>query len=111
MKDKRGQGLSVNAIIMIVLGVVVLVVLIIGFTIGWAKLLPFLSTNNVENIKTSCSVACTTGSTYDFCTQSRTLKADDLPTGEEEVVGNCSFFTTGNYTKYGIGACPSTPCP
>ena len=34
-KNKKAQGLSTNAIILIVLGVIVLAVLVIGFTMGW----------------------------------------------------------------------------
>lgn len=107
MKDKRGQGLSTNAIILIILGVVVLVVLIVGFTVGWNKLLPFVATNNVENIKTACTLACATGNVYDFCTQSRTIKTD-----EPDVVGKCSDFSTKpEHAKFGIEACSSITCP
>ena len=103
MQNKRGQGLSTNAIILIVLGIVVLVVLILGFTIGWKSLLPWISTDNVNTIVTQCGIACTTESTYDFCSKPLTLKADDLPGG---VTGNCTFFATAEgYDKYGIQDC------
>ena len=36
--NKKGQGLSINAIILIVLGIVVLVFLILGFALGWGNL-------------------------------------------------------------------------
>ena len=36
--EKRGQSMSTNTIILIILGVVVLVVLIMGFTQGWGTL-------------------------------------------------------------------------
>ena len=110
--NTKGQGLSTNAIILIILGIVVLVILILGFTIGWSKILPFFPSNNVENIKTTCGTACSTASTYDFCTLPRTLKASDLPAGGKEFVGNCSFFSTdANYLKYGIETCSSVTCP
>ncbi|MEK6819827.1 MAG: hypothetical protein AABY03_01350 [Nanoarchaeota archaeon] len=57
MINKRGQGLSVNAIILIVLGIVVLVLMVLGFTIGWSKILPFISTNNADTLVTACSIA------------------------------------------------------
>ena len=76
MLDKKGQGLSTNAIILIVLGVIVLVILILGFTLGWGKIAPFVKTNNVDNIKTSCGVACSTESVYDFCLSQREVKVD-----------------------------------
>ncbi|MCX6749428.1 MAG: hypothetical protein NTW17_01635 [Candidatus Pacearchaeota archaeon] len=103
--NKKGQELSTNAIIMIVIGIIVLVVLILGFTIGWGKLFPFISSNNVENIKTTCSTACATNNMYDYCSLERTLKADDLP--GKKTAGNCTWFATNaDYTKYGIETCP-----
>ena len=44
--EKRGQGLSTSAIILIILGVVVLVVLIAGFTIGWSALKDYINPSN-----------------------------------------------------------------
>ena len=75
--NKRGQGLSVNAIILIVLGVVVLAVLIFGFTVGFGKILPFISSgNNVDTIVTACSTACTTNNVLGYCTTPREIKID-----------------------------------
>ena len=103
--NKRGQELSTNAIIMIVIGIIVLVVLVLGFTIGWGKLFPFISSNNVENIKTTCNTACATNNVYDYCSLVRTLKADDLPDGK--ATGNCTWFATNTaYAPYGIEECP-----
>lgn len=112
MQNKRGQELSTNAIIMIIIGIIVLVVLVLGFTIGWNKLLPFVfSSNNVENIKTACSLACSTVNTYDFCSAPRTLKAEDLPGGIKEKEGNCNFFSSDrDYLKYGIEPCSGVSC-
>ena len=104
--NKRGQGLSTNAMILIILGIVVLVVLIMGFTIGWGKIAPFINTDNVDSIVKQCSVACSTSSVYDFCSRERTLKADDLPTKEKEFKGTCSFFSENpDYSKYGVQEC------
>ena len=74
MLNKRGQGLSVNAIILIVLGIVVLVILIAGFTLGWQNIAPFLSADNVGTVAKSCQAACSTGDTYGFCTKGRKVQ-------------------------------------
>jgi len=103
--NKRGQGLSTNVIILIILGVVVLSVLIIGFTAGWAKIAPWISTNNVDTIVTSCEVACSTQSVYDFCTAPREVKVS----GENPVKGTCNSLTTSN-VAFGIGNCPAISC-
>jgi len=111
MQNKRGQGLSTNAIILIILGVVVLAVLIIGFTMGWGTIAPWMSKNNVNTIVTQCKIACSTNNVYGYCSKERELKADDLPGGEKEVIANCTFFSnTTEYEKYGIIECPGL-CP
>jgi len=107
LKNRRGQGLSTNAIILIILGVLVLIMLIAGFTIGWKKILPILDTNNVKEVVTSCSTACVTDSLFDFCSQQRNIKA-----GDADLTGTCFDFSTNEeYALYGIEECPAIPCP
>ena len=105
LMNKRGQGLSVNAIILIILGLVILVMLILGFTFGWSKILPFVSTNNVDTLKTACSVACTTSADFDFCSVKRELKSSD---GNLKDV-TCNYLAK-DQTKYGIESCNSISC-
>jgi len=112
MQNKRGQGMSTNTIILLILGIVVLVVLILGFTTGWDKLAPWLSGNNVDTIVTACEAACTMGSQYDFCTFERSLKASDLPGDVKKVENTCEFFATEEgYEVYGIQECAGIVCP
>ena len=108
MENKKAQGMSVTTIILIILGLVVLVVLILGFTMGWANLREYIApSNNVASIVQQCSIACNTDQQYNYCTEVRTLKSSDLPNGEKEMAGNCSYFATNtDYTNYGVGACP-----
>jgi len=104
LNDIRGQGLSTNAIILIILGVVVLAVLIVGFFFGWQTLLPWIQQDNVDTILSQCQVACTTGNTYAFCRQERTLKAG----GEEVPATTCYELSKpdSGYEIYGIDPCP-----
>ena len=105
--------MSTNAIILIILGLVVLVILILGFTKGWGNIAPWLSTNNVDTIVNTCNAACVTGSAYDFCTLGRELKAKDLPIEDVKSVSNtCYFFATEEgYEKYDIQECVGITCP
>ena len=106
MFNKRGQGLSVNAIIMIVLGVVVLAVLILGFTMGWKNIAPWIGAgNNVDTIVKACGVACGTQSQYDFCTIQRDLKDAE----DNEVKASCEVLSK-SHSKYGIKECPQINC-
>jgi len=113
MLNKRGQGLQVSTIILIILGVAVLIFLIYGFVVGWSNLTPWISVgNNVDAIVSQCQVACSTNSAYGFCTQQRTLKAEDLPDGTKERIGTCKDFSTLTNTadkSYGIVSCSICP--
>jgi len=116
LRDKRGlnkkaQGLSTNAIILIILGVIILAVLVIGFTVGWNTLFPFLErNNNVDQVVQSCTLACTTGSSYDFCSRDRVIKIS----GQEDVTGACIEFAPNGVkynADYKVKACPEISCP
>lgn len=109
MENKRGQGLSTNAIILIVLGVIILVILVAGFTLGWGTILPFLSTNNVDNIKTSCGIACSTESDFDYCFVEREVNdgANDKFPETCYNLANSDEYASRNY---GIEKCPSITC-
>lgn len=108
-KNRRGQGMSTSTIILLILGLVILVVLVLGFSLGWNKIAPWLNSNNVETIKTSCEAACSTGSTYDFCSVSR-----DVKDGVNKKFGaTCQLLATDATMKarnYGIAVCPDL-CP
>lgn len=109
MLNKRGQGLSTDAIILIVLGIVILVVLILGFTMGWSRLAPWLSSSNVDTIASACNVACSTSSTNDFCNVQRELKfSGKIGDLETEKLYTCSYLS--NYPSLGISECSSIKC-
>jgi hypothetical protein len=105
--NKKAQGLSTNAIILIVLGVVVLVILIAGFTMGWSNIAPWLSSENVGTIASSCETACSTNNIYSFCTKNREL----VDAEKQKFTATCeNFATEEDYKKYGIQPCSSIDC-
>ncbi len=108
-KNRRGQGLSTSAIVLIILGIAVLVLLILGFTMGWDKIFPWLGGNNVDSVVQQCSVACASGSDYGFCSQERTLKAEDIDGGK--MTTTCGELANNpTYSKYGIEECSTIDC-
>lgn len=109
--NKRGQELSTNTIILIILGIIVLVILALGFFLGWDKLKGIFTDftggdSNVGQIAQACQLACTTQSEYDFCTRQREIKLDG-----ESFIDSCKNFADpqGNYVDnaLGIDQCPS----
>ena len=122
--NKKGQGLSLTTIILIVLGLAVLVFLIFGFTRGWGSLWDTITQAgggqaNVDDVKRGCELACSTQSKDAFCNQSRTMKFGekrelnvDIP-GESKpklknvssVSGTCKQLVN-KYGNLGITDCP-----
>ncbi len=78
MVNKKGQEMSVTTIILIILGLVVMVVLILGFTMGWGKIKDLIiPSNNIKTIADSCKIACGTDQKYAYCFEKRELKTKD----------------------------------
>src|SRR3989344_7469725 len=108
-KNCRGQGLSTNAIILIVLGVVVLVVLAVGFTMGWKQLAPWLPSggSNIDIIKQQCSTACITNSANDFCLASRELNINNI---KYSGVTCYQLSLDVDFKKFGVESCSAVNC-
>jgi len=109
MENKKGQGMSTSTIILLILGLVILVILVLGFSLGWNKIAPWINTNNLETIKTSCGAACSTNSLYDFCSVNRDIK-DGV---NDKFQATCQELATNETLKarnYGIEEC-SDLCP
>ncbi len=110
---RRGQGLSTNAIILIILGVIILVVLIAGFAIGWKQINPFLdSSNNVDIVVQQCQIACSTANAFDYCRVDRTLEDDSSKVFDKKIEKTCDVFSNDLiYEVYRIQKCPQIqPC-
>ncbi len=80
MKNKRGQDLSIGTLILIVLGVIVLVLLILGFSIGWSNLWEkiniFGASSSLGDVVTACNLAVNSQNTFDYCQNFRQVRVD-----------------------------------
>lgn len=109
MENKKGQQMTLGTIIAIVLGLVVLVFLIYGFSTGWGNLWERVTglgggDVNVDTMSTSCTLACQQDNQYGFCNQSRKIVINaSVPAG---VAGNCSAFAKAGY----IDKCQKINC-
>ena len=105
MENKRGQGLSINMIILIILGIIVLVAVILGFATGWKPLKDLISpSNNVGDIASKCQIACATDQKFNYCFEKRNLKTD-----EDDLKGTSCYTLTKN-SDYGIEDCLGIKC-
>jgi len=73
MVNKKGQEMSVATLVLIVIGIVVLVKLILGFSMGWQnlwnKINIFGGGSNVETVIQACKIAASSDSVYSFCSE------------------------------------------
>lgn len=99
MLNKRGQGLSINTIILIVLGILVLVILAVGFTMGWSNIKDWLTggDDNVDKIVFDCKQASELENAYAYCSQKRML--DD---GTDKLNDVTCYFLSKEKTQYGV---------
>jgi len=101
MENKKAQGLSVTTIILIILGLVVLVVLILGFTMGWSNIKDWIvPSNNVQKVVDACGIACSLDNKYNYCTKDAGLKVDG-----KEIAGSCKVLVALSGNPYGIEDC------
>jgi hypothetical protein len=108
LKSTKGQGMSTNTIILLILGLVVLVALIWGFATGWQSFKKITNPTNVDTLIEECQTACGLNQIYSFCSAERTLNVleEDL-----EVKTSCKVLATlPEFSKYGIEDCPSIDC-
>lgn len=116
MQNKKGQELSTNTVIILVLAVLVLVFIIVGFSVGWNKIFPFISPpNNVKDVNDKCNLACSTQDTYGWCTSSRDVKLEQsiLVNGAQrkEFSATCAQLTSETqYAVLGTVKCPAITC-
>ena len=105
-KNKKAQGMSITTIILIILGLMVLVVLILGFTMGWANIKEFIApSSNVDKIAQQCSIACSTNQKFAFCSEKRELKSAD-----EKLEDVTCYSLAEKKSVYGIEKCPVIDC-
>ncbi len=104
-KNKKAQGMSTNTIILLILGLLVLVVLIWGFTTKWQSFQGLLAPTNVGDKITECQVQACSAATHSFsyCRGERTLRVN-----EDDLNIKTSCYVLANlpeFSKYGFEKC------
>ena len=107
--NKKGAELTIGTLVIIVLAVIVLVVVALGFGMGWGNLWDkikgyFGGGVNVDSIKQSCTYACTTKASYDFCSLKRTVTLQD----KTKIEKTCKELAD-SYSGLGFEQCSDIP--
>ncbi len=106
-KNTKGQGMSTNTIVLLILGLVLLVALIFGFATGWDAFKNIANPTNVDSIVDDCQTACSLNQQYSFCSSERTLRIN-----EENIEIKTSCYVLSGMDKYSsyIDGCPAIKC-
>ena len=113
--NKKAAEMTIGTIIVIILALVVLVVLIYGFTTGWANLFEKIGVfgggkSNVQTIVQGCQLACSTSSSYDWCDKPRNIIVDDeANVGKTRVLSEKTCKDLSATGKYGL-ECTGITC-
>ena len=88
--NTKGQDLSIGTLILIVLGIVVLVLLILGFSMGWQDLFTkiniFSGGSNLESVAQACNLAADSQATISYCSDFKKVKDNG-----KTVYANCEY--------------------
>ena len=109
--NKKGAEMTIGTIIIIILALVVLVVIIYGFSTGWSNLWDKIANFgggkvNVQTVVQSCQISCTTSSTYDWCSQKRTvIFSADTATTDKKLSWTCDKLQKNRGTEIGLNSC------
>lgn len=89
IKNKRGQDLSIGTLILIVLGIVVLVILILGFSLGWANLWEKIGLygggSSIGDLIKACDSKVALSNKYGYCNEFTLLTLE----GGQKAYLNC----------------------
>jgi len=77
MINKKAQGMSTNTIILLIMGLVILVVLILGFSTGWKTFSNIATPTNVDRMAESCASVCGLEDRFSFCSAERNIRINE----------------------------------
>jgi hypothetical protein len=105
--NKKGQGLSTNTVILLVLGLIVLAALAYGFYTGFEFLRGTVEQNNVDDIVTQCKTQCSLKNKYDYCAAPKTL----IDAEGNKIKTSCEVFSKEiSMGSYGVEECAAIDC-
>ncbi len=117
--DKAGQQMTLGTIIAIVLGIVVLILLVWGFSTGWNNMWSKVTSygagsENTGTVIQSCALKCSTGNKYGFCEQAMNTVLKDGSHNDtatcKDLSGSVTFEKNGEKVGKPVSALVA-PCP
>lgn len=102
-KEKRGQSSTIGVIIAIILGIVLIIFLIWGFTTDWRTFRgttgPYSGRSNIDTIRNACNLDCQ-GLKDKWCNDEKTVTYPNATT----IKATCHKLTSAN-TISGLENC------
>jgi hypothetical protein len=79
--NRKAAEMTIGTLVVIILAVIVLVILVYGFSVGWGNFFNNLvgfggGQVNAQTVVQSCQIACSTQAKYDYCERRRNVVFD-----------------------------------
>ncbi len=108
MINKKGQGMSINTVILLVLGLILLGVLIFGFVTGWESFQKQIGKTNVDKIVEECSTSCSINQEFSFCNNDVDIRFQEQ---ELEYRTSCGVLSkVPEFELFNVAECPRITC-
>jgi len=106
--NRKGQGMSTNTIILLILGLAVLAALIIGFSGVWKNFTQSTGATNVDEIAEQCKTTCSLNEKFKFCSSDTTIRIQEE---ELEYKTSCGVLATvPEFQRLGVRECAKIEC-
>lgn len=106
--NKKGQGMSTNTIILLVLGLIVLAALAYGFATGWSAFQSETGKTNVDEIAEQCKTSCSLDQKFGFCNTDVEIRIQEE---DLEYKTSCGVLSTvPEFARMGIRSCSRIDC-
>ena len=111
--NKKGAEMAIGTIVIIILALVVLVVIIYGFSQGWDNLFRKIGLTgggkvNVQDTLSGCNLACSTNQQYAYCEKQLQVIFKD---GDKPQTFTCLSLQQTKGTTIGLDQCMGVTCP
>jgi hypothetical protein len=101
--------MTVGTLVIIVMALILLVILVLGFTTGWKNLWDRITTfgggeNDIQTAIEACQISCAKQSEYEFCNRNLKVIDEDDADGDGSVKDTISVKCPDLYAK-GLPQC------
>jgi len=98
LPNRSGFELAISTLVVIVLGILILLALVIGFTTGWRNFWDTIrgySGSDIDNALKLCESQCNLGNKFSYCCEEKNLGKEKITCLDKRLKLVCEFSCEG----------------